>query len=124
VAAAGAGVVALALVAVALLAGGGGDESRGLRVERDPTRAGLLIRVDPADNEPARARGARSVTIDCYDAEGRSLIRAPAEWPLPGTDTIARGPHAHLALDPEGLGRVAGCRLERTSPPLEGELAR
>jgi hypothetical protein len=110
------GAVALGGVA---LATSGGEEADGLRVERSQVEV-IVYLANPDDNEPARAGGERSVMLECLDAGGEVLARAPMAWPLADTDGGTLDPHAHLPIDPETIQRVDSCRLGGTDPPLEG----
>jgi hypothetical protein len=113
----------VALVGAALATGGGGEsgEPDGLRVEPSTTSTEVLVYVpDPDDNVADRADGARTVTVECLDAGGEVLIRAPQAWPFTDTDGETLDPHAHLPLDAESLRSVDSCRLVGTEPQLEG----
>jgi hypothetical protein len=113
-----AAVGAAALVGVAL-AISGGDEADGLRVERAQTEVVVYL-ANPDDNRPERAGGERSVMLECLDAEGEVLGRAPMAWPLADTDDGTLDPHAHLPIDASTIQRVDRCRLGGTDPALEG----
>jgi hypothetical protein len=119
--------VALVLIVplVLLFAGGGGDDDgdgepqeSGLRLERSATE--LIAYVEPADNVPERAGGARSVTLRCVDADDRLVIAANQAWPFADTDGGTLDAHAHLPLDPASLDAVASCRVLGTEPLLAG----
>jgi hypothetical protein len=124
-------VVAVALVLIVplvlLFAGGGnnGDEpaepaAGGLRLERAGSE--LIVYVNPADNVPERAGGARAVTVRCTDADDRLVIEANQAWPFADTDGGKLDAHAHLPLDPASLDSVRSCRVLGTEPLLEGSL--
>lgn len=116
--------VAVPLVVVAALGGGGDEESSeppALRVERSAGRPELLLYVDDeAANRPERAKGRRSVTVECLDAGGTVVIAQREPWPLSDTDGNTLAPHAHVAVDPAQIGEVAGCRVRGTEPLLAG----
>ena len=119
--------VAAPLVIVAL-AGSDDEETAerpaALRVERTP--GGLpeitIYVEDRSLNEPATAGGARTVVVECVDAEGRVVSSRPEPWPFADTDEGTLDPHAHVRMDPAALERIARCRLTGTDPPLEGRL--
>jgi hypothetical protein len=111
-------VAAAALVGVAL-ATAGGEEADGLRVERSQAEVVVYLQ-NPDDNEPGRAGGERSVMLECLDADGEVLARAPMAWPLADTDDGTLDPHAHLPIDASTIQRVDRCRLGGTDPALEG----
>jgi hypothetical protein len=110
------GAVALGAVAIAT---SGGEEADGLRIERTQTEVVVYL-VDSGDNEADRAGGGRTVTLECVDADGEVLKRAPIAWPLADTDGGTLGPHAHLPIDPVTIQEVDRCRLRGTDPMLEG----
>jgi hypothetical protein len=110
------GAVGLGAVAIAT---SGGEEADGLRIERTQTEV-LVYLVDAGDNEADRADGERTVTLECVDAEGEVLKRAPVAWPLADTDGGTLAPHAHLPIDPVTIQSVDRCRLRGTDPMLEG----
>ncbi|MBN1529916.1 MAG: hypothetical protein JW895_12705 [Thermoleophilaceae bacterium] len=110
------GAVALGGVAIAT---SGGEEADGLRVERSQTEVVVYL-ADAGANEPGRAGGERSVTLECLDAEGEVLARAPMAWPFADTDGGKLEPHAHLPIDPVTIQQVDRCRLRGTDPVLEG----
>jgi hypothetical protein len=115
------------LVIVAL-AGGGGDgdseQAAGLRLERTPGGPPEVIVYieDRSLNERSTAGGAATVVVECVDAEGQVVSSRPESWPFTDTDQGTLDPHAHVALSPELLDRIARCRLKGTDPPLEGRL--
>ena len=119
--------VSVPLVIVALAGGGDDPDSErpaGLRLERTP---GDLPEItvyleDRSLNEPATAGGAATVILECMDADGQVLTSRPERWPFTDTDEGTLDPHAHVAMNPELLDRIARCRLKGTDPPLEGRL--
>jgi hypothetical protein len=125
-------VVALILIVplVLLFAGGGGDDPErqtraagAMRVERFGAGVPeLIVSVEPAANVPARAGGARSVTLRCMDADGQPVISQDEAWPFTDTDGDTLNPHTHVTLDANQLELVSRCRLIGTEPPLEAPL--
>jgi hypothetical protein len=125
-------IVVLLVVGVpvaALFASGGGDDepsakpvAAGLRLERSTAFPELIVYVEPAANEPARAGGARSVTLRCVDADGQLVAAQDEAWPFSDTDSNTLDPHAHVTLDAERIGQIQSCRLVGTDPPVEGTL--
>jgi hypothetical protein len=123
-----AAVIALVLIVplVLLFAGGGSDddgtEAHGsdLRVERFGSE--LVVSVEPADNVPERAGGARSVTLRCVDSDDQLVAAQDEAWPFTDTDGDTLNPHAHVPLDPGRQALVRSCRLIGTEPLLEGAL--
>ena len=120
-------VLVIVAVPVVLLAlGGGGDEpakrAPGLHVERSGSSLELIVSVDPKDNVPASAGGARTVMVRCLDAAGRLVHAHEEAWPFAGSDPLAGGPHAHVPLDPVAMNQVPSCRLVGTDPLLAGRV--
>jgi hypothetical protein len=121
IAAAAFALLGLVLGTVALVAGGGDDEQNaGLRVERSTELPELRVFVAPGDNTTERAGGRRSVTVECVDPDGGVVASQSEPWPFTDTDQGTLDPHAHVQVDPAGLGDVERCRLRRTEPLLEG----
>jgi hypothetical protein len=123
-----AGAVAVAaaavLIVVALATRGGGEEQAdGLRIERAPNGAEVVVYIENREaNVPATAGGATSVMVECLDRKGKLLLRAQQVWPFTGTDGGSLAPHVHMPLDPELLPRVDRCRVKGADPVLEGGL--
>jgi len=119
-------VVALVLIVplVALFAGGGDDASEskeaggGLRIEHSGSQ--LIVYVDPADNTPERAGGARRVILRCVDGGERIVVAQDEAWPFTDTDAGTLDPHAHVTLDPGTMDAVSSCHVLGTEPRLEG----
>jgi hypothetical protein len=111
-----------------LLASGGGDEPDAkatgpeLRLERSTAFPELIVYVESEANEPARAGGARSVTLRCVDADGRLVAAQDEAWPFADTDSGTLDAHAHMTLEPELIDQVRSCRLVGTEPLVEGAL--
>jgi hypothetical protein len=125
------GVIAVALLLVvplALLLAGGGDDGdvepqeSGAELRLERSGGELIVYVDPADNVPEQAGGARAVTVRCLDAEDQLVIAANQAWPFGDTDGGTLDPHAHLPLDPVSLESVSSCRVLGTEPLLTGSL--
>jgi hypothetical protein len=117
--------VAVPLAIIALSGGGEQEEAQaapGLRVERSLNLPEVVVYVDPPANRSARARGRRSVTLECVDAGGRLIGAQDEAWPFADTDQNTVDPHAHMALDSAGMAAVDRCRLAGTEPLLEGKL--
>ena len=110
------GAIALGGVAIAT---SGGEEADGLRIERSQVEVVIYL-TDPGANEPERAGGERTVTLECLDADGEVLKRAPVAWPLTETDGGTLGLHTHMPIDPVTIQQVDSCRLRGTDPMLEG----
>ena len=110
------GAITLGGVAIAT---SGGEEADGLRIERSQVEVVVYL-TDPGANKPDRAGGERTVTLECVDADGEVLKRAPVAWPLADTDGGTLGPHTHLPIDPVTIQQVDSCRLRGTDPMLEG----
>ena len=117
--------VALPLIVVAASGGGGGEEdAAGLRMERSRELPELLLFiVDESANRRERARGRRSVTVECRDARGAVLAAQEEPWPMTDTDGNALAPHARVRVDPDRIGAVASCRVLGTEPLLEGPVS-
>jgi hypothetical protein len=122
--------VAIALVVIVplvLLFAGGGDgddaaeeapDATALRIERAANQ--LIVYVEPADNVPERAGGARRVVLRCVDASDQLVIAQDEAWPFTDTDAGTLDAHAHVTLDPGTLDAVSSCHLLGTEPRLEG----
>ena len=125
-------VVGAPVAALFAFGGGGGDDddqpdepaaqASGLRLEVSAVLPELTVYVSPAVNTPARAGGARNVTLRCEDAGGRLVAAQDEAWPFADTDSGTLDPHAHVTLDPESLGQVDSCRLVGTEPELAGAM--
>lgn len=135
-----AGGVVLASVAVGGVAlslgggsGGGDDRDRALPVARakltlerftPPGAAGpeLLVSLSvPRLNTLAVTGGARTVTLRCVDAEGRTAITRPADWPL--LEETGYAPHIHQPAIPRLLDSIRACRLTGPGIDFEGRVA-
>ena len=121
-----AGAVAVAaaavLVVVALATRGGGEEEAdGLRVERAPNGAEVVIYLENREaNVPDTVDGATSVTVECVDQAGTVLLSAKQVWPFADTDGGTLDPHVHMPLQPDQLASVDRCRVKGADPALEG----
>jgi hypothetical protein len=116
--------VAVALIVVAISSGGGDRKPGGLRVERAPGPTGVpgitVYVEDPGVNEAGTTDGAGTVTLECFDSDGRVAWRSRETWPFTDTDGGIFDPHVHVAVEPAELARIVRCRLKGTDPPLAG----
>jgi hypothetical protein len=122
-----AGVVAAALVGVAIVtAGGSGASGQGLRIERGAAGGGgadLVVYVDDtAANVPETAGGKTTVELQCLDRSHKVVVTATHPWPFGETDDGLTGPHVHQRTTSQQADRIARCRLDGTDPALEGRL--
>ena len=115
--------ICVVLGAVALSSGGDDPEPGGLKVERTPGVAEIVVYVEDRDaNRPDTTDGAARVTLECVDAAGRVVWRSREAWPFTETDDGTFDPHVHLKMAGPRVERIERCRLKDTDPPLEGRL--
>jgi hypothetical protein len=115
--------VSAALVAVALSSGGDDEQPGGLRVERTPDAAEVVVYVEDLDaNRAETADGAARITLECVDLDGQVVWSSREAWPFLETDEGTLDPHVHLTMEPAVIDRIDRCRLKDTDPPLEGRL--
>jgi hypothetical protein len=115
--------ISAALVAVALSSGGDDPEPAGLRVERIPGVAEIVVYVEDLDaNRPDTADGAARITLECVGADDQVVWSSREAWPFNETDEGTLDPHVHLEMPPGQVERIERCRLKDTDPPLEGRL--
>jgi hypothetical protein len=115
--------ISVPLLIVALSSGGGDPEPSGLRVERTPGVAEIVVYVEDLDaNRRDTAGGAARITLVCVDGDGRVVWTSREAWPFTETDDGALDPHVHLRMTPARVERIERCRLQDTDPPLEGRL--
>jgi hypothetical protein len=115
--------ISVALVAVALSSGGDDPEPAGLRVERTPGVAEIVVYVEDLDaNRRDTADGAARITLECVDSDARVVWSSREFWPFTETDDGTFDPHVHLRMPPARVERIERCRLKDTDPPLEGRL--
>jgi hypothetical protein len=117
-----------ALLAMVAIATGGSDEperAAPLRVELYPGPKGLevVIYVPPRHNRPEVADNRSTVRIECTDASGRVLAKAPHRWPFSDTDGGITQAHVHLSLPQDDVADIKRCRLADTNPALQGPIA-
>jgi hypothetical protein len=119
------GVGAL-LAVVAVVTGESEKPARAapLRVELYPGPKGLevVIYVPPRHNLPEVAHNRSTVRIECTDARGRVLAKAPHRWPFSDTDGGITQAHVHLPVPADKVGDVKRCRLADTEPALQGPI--
>jgi hypothetical protein len=115
--------VSAALVAVALSSGGDDERPGGLRVERMPGAAEVVVYVEDLDaNRAETVDGAARITLECVDRDGQVVWSSREAWPFLDTDAGTLDPHVHLTMEPAVIDRIDRCRLMDTDPPLEGRL--
>lgn len=99
------------------------DAGPGLRVERGegPQGSELIVYVaDGADNVPETARGRRSVSLRCFNSDGRILVRERQPWPFTDTDDGLVEAHVHQRVPRRLANRISRCELGGTRGPLRG----
>ena len=114
---------AAVLVVVALATRGGGEEAAdGLRVERAPNGAEVVVYLENREaNVPATAGGATSVMVECLDRAGEVLLSAAAGLALRRHGRgIARSARAHAAGSGPAGAASSRCRVKGADPALEG----
>jgi hypothetical protein len=111
--------VPLAIVAIAGSGGGGDDEEPEIYVQREPEVFEVRVFVEPGANVPGRARGRRSVTVECVDDSGEVIASQDEAWPFTDTDRNTLDPHAHIPVNPARIDDVSLCRVKQARPPLE-----
>jgi hypothetical protein len=119
-------LVLVPLVVVALVTGGEGSPSTGLRIERSTapgTAATPQIVVyfeDQSANVPQAAGGRSTVELECLDRDGRTVLRGDYAWPFTDTDQGILDPHIHQNVTAQESERIVRCRLNGTEGPLQG----
>jgi hypothetical protein len=126
---AGLAVLLAALVVAPLAIWGGSslwddDEEDELRIET--LRAGggdpeLVVSLPDDDLNTLETSGGKpSVTFECLDASGAVELRVEHLFPFTDTDGGVQPPHVHQRLSRRQLSAIERCRLEDTTPPLQG----
>ena len=119
-------VALLAVVSTVIALSSGEEEgnSRSIKAELAPLPDGgqeLLITVSDDLNVPTTTKGAPLVDILCRNESGEVVLQAKEKWPL-ARDGDPPLPHAHLTGTPEELRSLAACKIDGTSPALEGRV--
>ena len=127
---AGLATVLAALVVVPLAVWAGSsllddeEEDGELRIETVPGAGGdpeLVASLSDDDlNTLDTSGGERSVTFECLDTSGAVELRVEYPFPFTDTDGGLQPPHVHLQPSRRQLRAIERCRLEDTTPPLEG----
>jgi hypothetical protein len=103
-----------------------GDESTELRIEPVAAEGGYteIVVSLPSDdlNDPETVDGARSVGLECLDADGAVEFRVEHLFPFTDTDGGTQPPHVHQQISPGQLAAIERCRLDGPEPELEGEV--
>lgn len=121
-------------LALSLGGGSGSDDDRDrplpvvrakLTLERlgppDSAAPELLVSLSvPRLNTAEVTGGARTVTLRCFDAEGKIAITRPADWPL--LEEPGFPPHIHQPGIPRLLSSVRVCRLTGPGIDFEGRV--
>jgi hypothetical protein len=115
--------VPLAIVAIAGSGGGGEEAEPEMYVQRAPEVFEVRVFVEPDANVPDRARGRRSVTVECVDDSGAVIASRDKAWPFTDTDGNTLDPHAHIPINPARIDDVSLCRLKQARPSLEAPVS-
>ena len=112
-------------VAVVALAGGEGESSGRLVVERafvpGTKQPELLVSVERSANVADTAKNGVSVGLICRDGQGRSVLTARVDWPFVEEPGYPR-PHQHQPASDKDLDRISSCRLTGTTAPFSGRM--
>ncbi len=121
-------VIVIVLLVVAPLAiwaatsGGSGDgDKQGLIVERGVSITGEPELVLSIAGDVEVTSGASSVTVECVDKDGKTLIKGTQPWPFieePGYPY----PHVHQVDSPEKVEGARRCRVLGTNARLEAKV--
>jgi hypothetical protein len=121
-------VIVIVLLVVAPLAiwaatsGGSGDgDKQGLIVERGVSITGEPELVLSIAGDVEVTSGASSVTVECMDKDGKSLIKGTQPWPFieePGYPYA----HVHQIDSPEKVEGARRCRVLGTNARLEAKV--
>jgi hypothetical protein len=121
-------VIVIVLLVVAPLAiwaatsGGSGDgEKQGLIVERGVSITGEPELVLSIAGDVEVTSGASSVTVECLDKDGKTLIKGTQPWPFieePGYPYA----HVHQIDSPEKVEGARRCRVLGTNARLEAKV--
>ena len=121
-------VIVIVLLVVAPLAiwaatsGGSGDgDKQGLIVERGVSITGEPELVLSIAGDVEVTSGASSVTVECVDKDGKTLIKGTQPWPFieePGYPYS----HVHQIDSPEKVEGARRCRVLGTNARLEAKV--
>jgi hypothetical protein len=121
-------VIVIVLLVVAPLAiwaatsGGSGDgDKQGLIVERGVSTTGEPELILSIAGDVEVTSGASSVTVECLDKDGKTLIKGTQPWPFieePGYPYA----HVHQVDSPEKVEGARRCRVLGTNARLEAKV--
>jgi hypothetical protein len=121
-------VIVIVLLVVAPLAiwaatsGGSGDgDKQGLIVERGVSITGEPELILSIAGDVEVTSGASSVTVECLDKDGKTLIKGTQPWPFieePGYPYA----HVHQVDSPEKVEGARRCRVLGTNARLEAKV--
>jgi hypothetical protein len=98
--------------------GSGGGDKQGLIVERGVSITGEPELVLSIAGDVEVTSGASSVTVECLDKDGKTLIKGTQPWPFieePGYPYA----HVHQIDSPEKVEGARRCRVLGTNARLE-----
>jgi hypothetical protein len=121
-------VIVIVLLVVAPLAiwaatsGGSGDgDKQGLIVERAVSTTGEPELVLSIAGDVEVTGGASSVTVECLDKDGKTLIKGTQPWPFIEEQGYPY-PHVHQIDSPEKVEGARRCRVLGTNARLDAEV--
>jgi hypothetical protein len=101
--------------------GSGGGDKQGLIVERGVSITGEPELVLSIAGDVEVTSGASSVTVECLDKDGKTLIKGTQPWPFieePGYPYA----HVHQIDSPEKVEGARRCRVLGTNARLEAKV--
>jgi hypothetical protein len=101
--------------------GSGGGDKQGLIVERGVSITGEPELVLSIAGDVEVTSGASSVTVECLDKDGKTLIKGTQPWPFieePGYPYA----HVHQVDSPEKVEGARRCRVLGTNARLEAKV--
>lgn len=117
------GVLVVVAVPIAILSASSSDGGTA-RLLIAPASAEVVVSLDdPSVNTPGTTGGKQRVTVECLDANGRTVVKGEQDWPFSDDAGLGAGrPHAHQPVPPQQVAAIASCRLEGTDPKIEGKV--
>jgi hypothetical protein len=117
-----------AIIAAPLIvwtASSGGDDQKGLIVERwtnDKGAPELIVSLTEEELNTLRTtNGKRTVRLSCLGRQGQAVLDANPRWPFI-TEMGYEYPHVHQAATSEQVQRVDECRLRGARVSLEADV--